>query len=52
MSLSVTIPLCCLALAIEGLVGYPAWLYRVLGHPVTWMGGVLAVLERRLNRER
>ncbi len=52
MSLSVTIPLCCLALAIEGLVGYPAWLYRVLGHPVTWMGGFLAVLERRLNRER
>ena len=52
MSLSVTIPLCCLALAIEALVGYPAWLYRVLGHPVTWMGRFLAVLERRLNRER
>ena len=52
MSLSVTIPLCCLALALEALVGYPAWLYRVLGHPVTWMGGFLAVLDRRLNRER
>ena len=52
MSLSVTIPLCCLALALEALVGYPAWLYRVLGHPVTWMGGLLAVLERRLNRDR
>lgn len=52
MSLSVTIPLCCLALALEALVGYPAWLYRVLGHPVTWMGGLLAVLERGLNRQR
>ena len=52
MSLSVTIPLCCLALALEALVGYPAWLYRVLGHPVTWMGGLLAALERGLNRQR
>ncbi len=52
MSLSVTIPLCCLALALEALVGYPASLYRVLGHPVTWMGGLLAGLERRLNRDR
>ena len=52
MSLSVTLPLCCLALALEALFGYPAWLYRVLGHPVTWMGVILAVLERRLNRER
>ena len=51
MSLSVTIPLCCLALALEALVGYPAWLYRLLGHPVTWMGGLLALLDRRLNRE-
>ncbi len=52
MSLSVTIPLCCLALALEALVGYPAPLYNVLGHPVTWMGGLLAGLERRLNRDR
>ena len=51
MSLSVTIPLCCLALALEALVGYPAWLYRLLGHPVTWMGGLLALLDRRRNGE-
>lgn len=50
MSLTVTIPLCCLALAFEVLFGYPAALYRVLGHPVTWMGALLVVLERRLNR--
>ena len=36
MSLSVTIPLCWLALALEALVDYPASLYRVLCRPVTW----------------
>ena len=50
MSLSTTLPLTCLALAIEAAVGYPAWLYRAVGHPVTWMGAWLAALERRLNR--
>ena len=52
MSLSVTVPLCCFALALEAFVGYPAALYRILGHPVTWMGRLLVVLERRLNRDR
>ena len=33
-------------------MGYPAWLYRVFGHPVTWMGGLLAVLEGLLNQDR
>ena len=49
MSLPITVPLCCLALAIEALVGYPASIYRGLGHPVTWIGAGLATLERRLN---
>lgn len=50
MSLSTTLPLTCLALAIEAAAGYPAWLYRAIGHPVTWMGAWLSVLERWLNR--
>lgn len=50
MSLSTSVPLCCLALALEALVGYPAPLYRAVGHPVTWMGAWLATLERWLNR--
>ena len=37
------------ALAIEGSAGYPDWLFRRLGHPVSWAGAVLAGLERRLN---
>ena len=50
MSLSTTLPLTCLALAIEAAAGYPAWLYRAVGHPVTWMGAWLGALDRRLNR--
>jgi adenosylcobinamide-phosphate synthase len=37
-------------LAIEALIGYPAPLYRAIGHPVTWMGRWLGILEARLNR--
>lgn len=39
------------ALAVEAAVGYPAPLYRVIGHPVTWIGALIARLDRRLNRE-
>ncbi len=31
-------------------MGYPDALYRAIRHPVTWMGGWLAFLERHLNR--
>ena len=36
---------------MEASLGYPAWLYRSIGHPVTWMGAWLSWLERGLNRE-
>ena len=39
------------ALVVEANAGYPAAIYRAIGHPVTWMGALLAVLERRLNRD-
>ncbi len=45
-----TLPLTCAALALEALLGYPDALYRWIGHPVTWMGRVIAALETRLNR--
>jgi len=38
-----------LALLIERVVGYPAWLYKVIGHPVTWMGTLITWLDTRLN---
>ena len=38
------------ALVIEAAVGYPQALYREIGHPVTWIGALIAALETRLNR--
>src|SRR5207245_11753444 len=40
-----------LALLTEAIAGYPDRLVRSIGHPVIWMGGLIAVLERRWNRE-
>lgn len=40
-----------LALVAEWRVGYPGWLLRSVGHPVIWIGGVIAALDRALNRE-
>src|SRR5262249_58525809 len=36
---------------IEAVVGYPDWLLRAIGHPVTWIGRLIAVLDRMLNRD-
>ena len=36
---------------IELCLGYPATLHRAIGHPVTWMGRLIAWLDRALNRE-
>ena len=38
------------AAILDATVGYPQPLYRAIGHPVTWMGALLAAVERRLNR--
>jgi len=37
-------------LLLEGLLGYPQALFRAIGHPVTWIGGLIARLDRSLNR--
>ena len=49
MSFPLTLPLALAALIIEALLGYPAPLYRAIGHPVTWIGRWLAWLEPILN---
>jgi adenosylcobinamide-phosphate synthase len=41
-----------LALLVELMLGYPEWLVRSIGHPVTWIGHAIDVLDRRLNREQ
>ncbi|MBN2905092.1 MAG: cobalamin biosynthesis protein CobD [Rhodobacteraceae bacterium] len=39
-----------IALAVEGALGWPDRLYARIGHPVTWLGALIAGLERRWNR--
>lgn len=39
-----------LALLIERIAGYPAPLLAAIGHPVMWMGRLIEMLDRRLNR--
>ena len=36
---------------IELALGYPHRLLRVIGHPVTWIGWLIGVLDRFLNRD-
>ncbi len=37
------------ALVIEALVGYPAPLFEAIGHPVIWIGRLIALLEAHGN---
>jgi len=37
------------AMAIDAVLGWPAPLYARIGHPVTWLGHLIAALEARLN---
>jgi adenosylcobinamide-phosphate synthase len=46
--MSVTLAL--LAMMIELCAGYPDALLRTIGHPVTWIGRLIAALDRTLNR--
>src|SRR6185295_5360725 len=40
-----------IAAAFEAAVGYPDVLFRVIGHPVTWMGRLIAWADRTWNSE-
>ena len=33
------------------MLGYPDWLVRSIGHPVTWMGRLIEALDHKLNHE-
>lgn len=39
-----------LSLAFEARLGYPDRLFRLIGHPVSWIGRLIAFLDARLNR--
>ncbi len=47
--LAFTTALAATALALEALAGYPEMLLRAIGHPVIWIGRLIAFLEAHLN---
>jgi adenosylcobinamide-phosphate synthase len=51
MVLSDSLLILILALATEAAFGYPNRLYTAIGHPVTWIGRLIKLLDHGLNRE-
>lgn len=45
-----TLTVALVALALDALIGWPDWLYRRIGHPVTWIGRLIAALDALWNR--
>lgn len=41
-----------LAVLAEGVLGYPQSLYAMIGHPVSWIGRLIAIAERALNQKK
>src|SRR6201986_3983867 len=39
------------AMVADALLGWPDWLFARIGHPVTWLGSLIAALDKRCNRE-
>jgi adenosylcobinamide-phosphate synthase len=39
------------AMAVDAVLGWPDVLFARLGHPVTWLGRLIATLDERCNRE-
>lgn len=40
-----------LALLIDAVLGWPAAIHARIGHPVTWIGALIAALDKNFNRE-
>ena len=40
-----------LALMIDAAIGWPAAIHARIGHPVTWIGALISMLDRNFNRE-
>jgi adenosylcobinamide-phosphate synthase len=37
------------ALTLDAALGYPQWLFEIIGHPVSWIGRLIAWCEQRWN---
>jgi adenosylcobinamide-phosphate synthase len=40
-----------IAFGIEAMLAYPAAVFRAIGHPVSWIGALIAALDSALNRQ-
>lgn len=38
-----------IGLVLDAAIGWPKWVFARVGHPVTWIGGLISRLERGLN---
>ncbi|WP_225711746.1 adenosylcobinamide-phosphate synthase CbiB [Bradyrhizobium semiaridum] len=38
------------AMAVDALIGWPSWLFARIGHPVTWLGGLVNAIDTSWNR--
>ena len=39
------------ALAVDAVLGWPERLFRLIGHPVTWLGRMIGFLDVVWNRD-
>lgn len=47
--MALTLMLALIAMVAERTFGYPDRLFRIIGHPVTWLGALIGALDRRWN---
>lgn len=52
LPLDLTLVAVLLALGLDAVFGYPEFIYRKIGHPVTWIGALIAWLDTTLNKPR
>ncbi|MCK1455493.1 cobalamin biosynthesis protein CobD [Bradyrhizobium sp. 35] len=38
------------AMMVDALLGWPLWLFARIGHPVTWLGGLISAIDTSWNR--
>ncbi|MCK1318191.1 adenosylcobinamide-phosphate synthase [Bradyrhizobium sp. GM2.2] len=38
------------AMVVDALLGWPSWLFARIGHPVTWLGGLISAIDTSWNR--
>ncbi|WGR95104.1 adenosylcobinamide-phosphate synthase CbiB [Bradyrhizobium sp. ISRA443] len=38
------------AMVVDALIGWPAWLFARVGHPVTWLGRLISAVDTGWNR--